>query len=256
MRSASTKGEVFLAGAGPGDPELLTVRTLRLLQCCDVILYDRLVSAEILALANPDAEFIYAGKDEGHQEEMQSEIFRLLVDRAGAQGRRVLRLKGGDPFIFGRGAEEMELLRSLDIRVEVVPGVSSAIAGPASAGIPVTYRGTARSVTIVSARCKGGTDADWIKVAGADTLVILMGVKNRAAIAKALISCGRSVDEPAAFVQQACTPDQRVTETTLSEIAAGSVEVAAPAVFVVGEVVRLRSALMPALAGALHATAA
>jgi uroporphyrin-III C-methyltransferase len=239
-----TTGEVFLAGAGPGDPDLLTVRTLKLLESAQVVIYDRLVTPEILALANPEAEFIYAGKDEGHQNEMQAEIFALLADRAGRQAKRVVRLKGGDPFIFGRGWEELAFLRQLEIPAEVVPGVSSAIAGPAAAGIPVTCRGIASSVAIVSARCKGGTPADWRKVAGADTLVILMGAKNRSVIAQSLIACGRPEYEPAAFVEHASTPEQRVTETTLGAIRDGEVEVHAPAVFVVGEVVRLRASLL------------
>jgi uroporphyrin-III C-methyltransferase len=236
-------GEVFLAGAGPGDPELLTLRTLRLLQSADVVIYDRLVSAEVLALANPEAEFIYAGKDEGHQNAVQAEICELLLDRAGRRGKRVVRLKGGDPFVFGRGAEEMRFLLEAGITVEVVPGVSSAIAGPAAANIPVTHRGIASSVAIVSARCKGGRLNDWRKVAGVDTLVILMGAKSRAKIATSLIECGRPADEPVAFIERACTPEQRVTETTLDDVAASAIEIEAPAVMVVGEVVRLRAEL-------------
>jgi uroporphyrin-III C-methyltransferase len=234
---------VFLAGAGPGDPDLLTVKTLRLLQSAEVVIYDRLVSAEVLAAANPEAEFIYAGKDEGHQEAAQAEIYRLLADRAGVRGKRVVRLKGGDPFIFGRGAEEMQFLLQLGIPVEVVPGVTSAIAGPASAGIPVTHRGISGAVAIVSARCKGGRLADWRKVAAVDTLVILMGIQYRHTIARALIECGRSPAEPTAFVEKACTSEQRTVETTLEFAAEGATEVAAPAVMVVGEVVRVRTEL-------------
>jgi uroporphyrin-III C-methyltransferase len=242
--ASRTTGEVFLAGAGPGDPDLLTVKTLRLLQSAEVVIYDRLVSAEILALANPEAEFIYAGKDEGHQDVVQAEIYRLLADRAGIQGRRVVRLKGGDPFIFGRGAEEMQFLRQLGIPVEVVPGVSSAVAGPAAAGIPVTHRGTANALAIVSARCKGGSLNDWRKVAHVDTLVVLMGIKYRQTIAQALIDSGRSAAEPVAFVENACTPGHRVVEATLELVAEGAVEVGAPAVMVIGEVVRLRRELV------------
>jgi uroporphyrin-III C-methyltransferase len=239
-------GMVYLVGAGPGDPELLTVKALRLLQSAEVVLYDRLVAPEVLALANPDAEFIYSGKDEGHQEEMQQEIYALLLRHALA-GRCVVRLKGGDPFIFGRGAEEMQFLRQHRIQVEVVPGITSAVSVPALAGIPVTFRGIAPSMTIVSARCKGGTQTDWERVAGVQTLVILMGVKYRASIADALIRAGRSPAEPAAFIERGSTPEQRVIETTLEEIAGGNVDVDPPAVFVVGEVVRLRSQLLPAL---------
>lgn len=239
-------GMVYLVGAGPGDPDLLTVKALRVLKSAQVVLYDRLVAPEVLALANPEAEFVYSGKDEGHQDEIQQEIYAVLLRHALA-GRCVVRLKGGDPFIFGRGAEEMQFLRQHSIHVEVIPGISSAVSVPALAGIPVTFRGMAPSVTIVSARCKGGTQADWERVARVHTLVILMGVKYRRSIAEALIRAGRSPAEPAAFIERGSTPEQRVIETTLESIAAGEVEVESPAVFVVGEVVRLRSQLLPAL---------
>lgn len=236
-------GIVYLVGAGPGDPDLLTVKALRLLQSAEVILYDRLVSAEILALASHTAEFIYTGKEEGHQEEIQSEIFDLLLKHASG-GKLVVRLKGGDPFIFGRGGEEMAFLRSHGIEVELVPGVSSSLSVPALAGIPVTYRGIAPSVAIVSARCKGGQQADWERVAQVHTLVILMGVKYRQHIAQSLIHAGRNPHELAAFIERGSTPEQRIVETTLADIAAGMTEVEAPAVFVVGEVVGLRHQLM------------
>lgn len=232
-------GLVSLVGAGPGDPELLTLGALRRLEQAGVILYDRLVSPEILALANSKAEFIYCGKDEGHQEAMQQEIFALLVERTQA-GKRVVRLKGGDPFLFGRGAEEVEHLRGFGIEAEVIPGVSSSLATPALAGVPVTYRGVATSVAVVSGRCQGGRIADWRKVAGVDTLVILMGVKYRDRIAAALIECGRAVDEPVAFIERGSTPEEQVTIATLAAVAGGEVKVEAPAVFVVGEVVNHR----------------
>lgn len=243
-------GTVFLVGAGPGDPDLLTVKALRLLESAEVILYDRLVSPEILAVAARDAEFIYTGKEEGHQEEMQAQIFDLLL-RHGRAGKRVVRLKGGDPFIFGRGGEEMMLLRSHGIEAEMVPGVTSAISAPALAGIPVTYRGIAHSFAIVSARCKGGQLADWERVARVHTLVVLMGVKYRDRIAQSLIDAGRPADEPVAFVERGTTAEERVIESTLGEVAGGRVAVEAPAVMVVGEVVRLRSALMTAASAAV-----
>jgi uroporphyrin-III C-methyltransferase len=236
-------GTVFLVGAGPGDPDLLTVKGLRLLQRAKVILYDRLVAPEILAAANPRAEFIYAGKDEGHQDEIQQEIYGILLRHA-LNGRDVVRLKGGDPFVFGRGAEEMQFLRQHGIPVEIVPGVTSATSVPGLAGIPVTCRGVAPAVAFVSARCKGGSQADWERVAGVHTLVILMGIKHRVSIAQALIRAGRSPQEPAAFIERGSTPEQKVIEATLAEVAAGIIKVEPPAVFV-GAVVRLRSQLLP-----------
>jgi uroporphyrin-III C-methyltransferase len=235
-------GCVYLVGAGPGAPDLLTVRALRILQSADVVLYDRLVAAEILALAPETAEFIYTGKDEGHQEEIQAEIHRLFLTHSFA-GRRVVRLKGGDPFLFGRGAEEMQFLRAHGIPVEVIPGVSSALAAPALAGIPVTYRGVAHSVTVISGRCRGGRPTDWAPYGRAGTLVILMGVRYRDRIAASLIAAGRSSDEPVAFLERASTPEERIVESTLGETAWGNTDVSAPAVFVIGEVVRLRAGL-------------
>lgn len=236
-------GKVCLVGAGPGDPDLLTVKAVRRLQEAEVVLYDRLVSAEILTLAQPNAIFIDTGKEEGHAEAIQQEIHRLLLQYAW-EGRRVVRLKGGDPFVFGRGGEEVLFLRQHGIEVEVVPGVSSAIAAPELAGIPVTHRGVSASVTVMTARCKGGTEADWSKVARVDTLVVLMGVKWRDRIARHLLAAGRSSKEPAAFIERASTARERVIETTLGAIAAGKVEVEAPAVLVIGAVVKLRGAML------------
>lgn len=229
--------------------DLLTLKTHRVLSRADVVLYDRLVSPEILALAPDCAELIYTGKDEGHQEEIQSEIYRLLLHHAFA-GRTVVRLKGGDPFLFGRGAEEMQFLHQHGIEVEVIPGVSSALSVPALAGIPVTYRGIANAVTIVSGRCKGGRPTDWEPYGGVGTLVVLMGVRYRERIAQSLILAGRPDDEPAAFIESGSTGDERVIETTLGEIALGLTEVSSPAVLVVGEVVRLRSSLLRIVAEA------
>lgn len=236
-------GRVFLIGAGPGDPGLLTLKGASALGQAQVILYDKLVSAEILALANPNAEFIYTGKEHGSQEEMQAQIFGLLEGHVRA-GRTVARLKGGDPFLFGRGAEEMQWLRQRGIDVEAIPGVSSAFGVPAAAGIPVTYRGVSAGVTVVSGRCRKGALVDWSRYARVETLVILMGVESRSAIAAALIESGRGADEPAAFVEWGSTDRERVIETTLSEIAAGRVDAHPPAVWVIGEVVKLRASLI------------
>jgi len=232
-------GNVSLVGAGPGDPDLLTVRALLRLAAADVVLYDRLVSAEVLALANPAAEFIYAGKGPGQQEPVQAEIFRLLIDFARA-GKQVVRLKSGDPLVFGRGAEEAEFLLAHGIPCEVVPGISSAIAVPGHAGIPVTYRHLASSFTVVTGHARKEGRIRWAHHVHSDTLVILMGVETRAAIATELIAAGRDPHQPVAFIENGCTPREHVIETTLAHVAAGLVEVTAPAIFIAGEVVRLR----------------
>jgi uroporphyrin-III C-methyltransferase len=228
-------GKIYLVGAGPGDPDLLTVKALRVLQSAQVVLYDRLVTAEILAVANPSAEFLYAGKHEGEQEATQEWICQQLLDKV-RLGLDVVRLKGGDPFVFGRGGEEWLFLSQHGIEVEVVPGISSALAAPAAAGIPVTHRGISRSFAVVTGHCGLDTEPDWERLAAVDTLVILMAVGRRAAIARALINAGRDAAEPAAFVEQATTPFQRVHPTTLGDIAAGLVEVSPPATLVVGAV--------------------
>lgn len=234
--------KVYLVGAGPGDPDLLTVKAERILRMADAVLYDRLVSAEVLAVASPGAELIYVGKHEGEQESTQKLIFDLMVDHA-RRGRLVVRLKGGDGCVFGRAGEEWLALARAGIDVEVVPGISSALAAPTLAGIPLTFRDVSRGFAVVTGHCAGRTPADWRDWARVDTLVILMGVKNRAAIAGELIDAGRSGDEPAVFVERASTADQRVVETTLGEVARGGVAVEAPAVFVIGEVAALRAEL-------------
>ena len=231
-----------MIGSGPGDPELLTIKAARVLRECDVILYDRLVSKEILKLARADAERIYVGKHEGEQEHTQSRIFDLIRTHAFA-GKVVGRLKGGDPLVFGRGAEEWADALQHGIEVELIPGISSAIAVPGLAGIPLTFRGESHSFTVVTAHCQEGRTVDWSKYAAADTLVVLMGVQNRSSVAQALIDAGRSEAEPAAFVERGTLPGQRIFESTLAEVAAGRVEVESPAVFVIGKVVELRKRL-------------
>ena len=234
--------KVYLMGAGPGDPDLLTVKALRILRAADVVLYDRLVSPEVLALASPDAELIYVGKHEGEQESTQQLIFDLMLQHARA-GKTVARLKGGDPCVFGRAGEEWLSLARNGIEVEIVPGVSSALAAPELAGIPLTYRGLSRGFAVVAGHCAASGGVDWQDYARVDTLVILMGVQERAAIARALIRAGRRPDEPAAFVERSSRPEERVVDTTLGDVAAGGVEVEAPAVFVVGAVAALRGEL-------------
>src|SRR5581483_4108398 len=223
-------------------PELLTLKAARVLRECDVILYDRLVSAEILAFAGARAELIYVGKHEREQHCTQSRIFDLILSRA-LEGKTVARLKGGDPLVFGRGAEEWALAAEHGIDVELIPGVSSAVSVPGLAGIPLTYRGISRSFAVITGHCQEGVAGVWDKYSGIDTLVILMGVRNREQIARSLMAGGRRPDEPVAFVERGTLPDEHVVESTLGAVAAGEMEVTSPAVFVIGEVVRLRPKL-------------
>jgi uroporphyrin-III C-methyltransferase len=243
MSQQASRGKVFLIGAGPGDPDLLTIKAARVLGQCDVVLYDRLVSAAILRLARPEAELIYVGKREGEQHRIQSRIFDLLLQHAQA-GKLVARLKGGDPLVFGRGAEEWALVREHGIEVELVPGVTSAVSAPGLAGIPLTYREVAQSFAVITGHCKEGLAQHWADYARIDTLVILMGVKNRAYIAQALVDAGRAPDEPAAFIERATSKQQRIVITTLGEIAGGRVAAENPAVWVIGSVVRIREKLI------------
>ena len=238
-----SRGKVYLVGAGPGDPDLLTVKALRVLRAAEVVLYDRLVAPEILAEAGPDAILIYAGKHGGEQDLVQPWIVEQMVGHARG-GRTVVRLKGGDPCVFGRGGEEWQALAEEGIEVEIVPGVSSAIAVPEAAGIPLTFRGVARSFAVVTGQNRHGEETKWADFAAVDTLVILMGVGPRAEIAAALLDAGREATEPAAFIERGTTPEERVVVTTLGEVAAGATTVEAPAVFVVGEVVRVREELL------------
>jgi uroporphyrin-III C-methyltransferase len=236
-------GKLYLIGAGPGDPELLTVKAARVLGQCDVVLYDRLTTPGVLALARSDAELVYVGKHDGEQEREQARIFELILEHATA-GRSVARLKGGDPLVFGRGAEEWEIAVAHGIEVEFIPGVSSAIAVPGLAGIPLTFREVSHSFAVVTGHWKSGTNMAWSPYAKIDTLVILMATKQRALIAHSLIAAGRSPSEPVAFVEHGSLADQRVVETDLRTVAEGKVEVEGPAVMVIGEVVRQRNRLV------------
>jgi uroporphyrin-III C-methyltransferase len=228
---------VHLVGAGPGDPELLTVRAHRLLTEADVVVHDRLVSPAILALA-PRARLIDVGKTPGGPRRAQSDINDILV-REGRRAATVVRLKGGDPYLFGRGSEEALVLADAGVAVEVVPGISSALAAPASAGIPVTHRTLSTGVTIVTGSTAADTSGvDWSVLAALNhTLVILMGVRPAAEWSAALVRHGRSPDEPVAVVGSASTEAQRVVRTTLGRVA--SVEIPAPATIVVGPVAAL-----------------
>jgi len=236
-------GKVYLVGAGPGDPELLTLKALRVLEAADVVLHDRLVSQEIVAMADSTAICIDVGKRPGSPAGSQDHINHLMLRHA-ALGKTVVRLKSGDPLIFGRGGEEWEYLCRHNIEVEMVPGVTSAISVPGVAGIPLTRRGVAESFAVITGHRENGSVTEWSRYAGIDTLVILMGVRHRSAIARALIATGRSPDEPAAFIQRGTTSHERVLVTNLGEIAAESFEVQPPAILVVGHVVELRTALV------------
>lgn len=239
-----------MVGAGPGDPDLLTVKALRVLGRCDVVLYDRLVGKEILDLIDPAAEKFDVGKHEGQQQMVQENIFRLLLEHARA-GKIVVRLKGGDPLVFGRGAEEWALAINSGVDVELIPGISSAIAIPGLAGIPLTFRNVSRSFAVVTGRSGDNTEPDWTRFTGIDTLIILMGVRTRAAIATGLIAAGRNRDEPVAFVERGASLDERIIISTLGDVAAGHVEVNGHAVFVVGEVVRIREMLLSLQGGSI-----
>ncbi len=241
-------GTVYLVGAGPGDPLLVTLKARELISVSDVIVYDRLIPHAALEWTRPDAELVYVGKSPDRHTMPQEEINQLLVTRA-REGKVVCRLKGGDPFVFGRGGEEAAALAAAGVRFEVVPGVTSAIAGPAYAGIPVTHRGTASSVAFVTGHedpDKPESAINWRGLAtGVDTLVLLMGVGQLGSIADKLIDNGRSPQTPAAIIERATTSSHRVVTGELGEITSLAEEhnVRAPALVVVGEVVALRDEL-------------
>ena len=237
------RGKVYLVGAGPGDPKLLTLRAAELLGKADIVIYDRLVGKSILKLAPKTARKIYVGKRSGKHEVPQNEINKRLVS-ASREGRTVVRLKGGDPFLFGRGGEEAETLLENHVDFEVVPGVTSAIATPEYAGIPLTHRDYASAVAIVTGHRAGdsGKPVNWGKLASAvDTIVILMGMESLEAIVKKLIEGGLDPNRPVAIVEQGTTKAQRSFIAKLDTIvgAAEKNNVKAPAVIVVGEVAEL-----------------
>lgn len=243
----AASGSVVLVGAGPGDPGLLTLRALRVLNEADVILHDRLVSADVLALARRDAERIEVGKQAGRHHTTQDGIHGLLLQHARA-GRRVVRLKGGDPFVFGRGGEELEFLRAHDIPCEVVPGITAAVACAAYAGVPLTHRDHAQSVRFVTAHCQASRDTlDWAALASErQTLAVYMGVGELGTLQARLIEHGRVASTPFALVENGSRPSQRVVCGTLANLAerARAHAVRSPALLILGEV----AALAPSLA--------
>ena len=236
---------IYLVGSGPGDPGLFTVKGVRCMEEADAVIYDRLAPEALLRYARPDAEKIYVGKKPGSPTMSQEEINDLLVEK-GRAGMTVVRLKGGDPYIFGRGGEEALALNRAALPFEVVPGVTSGVAAPAYAGIPVTHRNVSTSVAFVTGHedpTKGSPDVDWEKLAsGADTLVLYMGVGRLEEISKGLIAAGRSQETPVACVQWGTVPEQRTVTGTLQDIATRVAEAGLkpPAIIVVGDVVDLR----------------
>lgn len=240
-------GVVHLVGAGPGDPELLTLRARRLLDATDVVVHDRLIAGALLDTIPPGTQRLAVGKAGGRPSTAQEEIAELLI-RLARSGADVVRLKGGDPFVFGRGGEEAIALEAAGIAFEVVPGISAGIAGPAAAGIPVTHRGVARSVVFVTGETDpsaGGYPIDWAAIAAVDTVVIFMAARNAASVADRLIAGGRAPSTPAAIIIDATLPSQTVRRLnlgTLGRRGAGPTD-GRPTLLVVGEVVRLASDL-------------
>lgn len=249
QHSKTATGKVYLVGAGPGDPGLITLRGKYLLERAEVVVYDYLANRRLLRYVSPDAEMVYVGKRGGvEHSHTQDEINAMLVEFAG-RGKTVVRLKGGDPFIFGRGGEELEVLAAHGIPFEVVPGVTSATAAATYAGIPITHRGYTASVAFITGHedpNKSTSNIDWSKIAtGIGTIVVYMGIKNLPHIVKNLIDHGRSADTPVAVVRWASTPEQQSVVGTLATIVDDVREsgIKPPALIVIGEVVKLRESI-------------
>ena len=242
----SSAGKVVLVGAGPGDPQLLTCKAARILAAADTVVYDHLVGEGVLDLLPSGAERIYVGKESGRHELPQEQINRLLIDRA-RSGRLVVRLKGGDPFVFGRGGEEIIDLAAAGVPFEVVPGITAASAASAYAGIPLTHRGMVRACTLVSGHLADGqVDLDWVALARpGQTIVVYMGVAAIGIICERLIAHGLDSSTPAAAVRNASIETQRTVVGTLANLPEriAQAAMAAPAIVIIGEVVRLRDRL-------------
>ncbi|ANS87297.1 Uroporphyrinogen-III C-methyltransferase [Vibrio scophthalmi] len=239
-----SRGFVSLVGAGPGDPDLLTVKGFRVIQQADVVVYDRLVSADILALASDKAEMIYVGKKLDYHCVPQAQINQILVDKA-LEGKRVVRLKGGDSFIFGRGGEELETLVEQNIRFEVVPGITAAAGATAYAGIPLTHRDHAQAVQFITGHVqKDGQEIDWSSVAQSNsTLVFYMGLKQSGYIADKLITHGLDEQMPCAIIENGTRREQRVFRCPLNQLAQIAQQAQSPALIVVGSVTSLHEKL-------------
>jgi uroporphyrin-III C-methyltransferase len=249
---AAKPGVVWLVGAGPGDPELLTLKALRLLQSADVVVHDRLTPQPILDLARADARMIDVGKRKSRHTLPQDGINALLVGLA-REGLRVVRLKGGDPFLFGRGGEELAFCRAAGVEAHVVPGVTAALAASAGAGAPLTHRGLAQAVTFVTGHAASGgePDLDWAALARPNhTVAVYMGVSTAGQIAARLIAAGRAGSTPVAVVENASLPGQRRLVTTLASLEGAVRDLEGPALLIIGEVAALAEAEAPDVAAA------
>lgn len=244
MTSSASLPFVSLVGAGPGDPDLLTMKAYRLIQSADVVVYDRLVSEEIMALVNPNSELLFVGKKLNHHCVPQDQINQILVDKA-LENKHVVRLKGGDPFIFGRGGEELETLVENNVEFEVVPGITAASGCSAYAGIPLTHRDHAQSVQFITGHLKKeGQDIQWASLAQNNhTLVFYMGLKQAPVIRQNLIEYGLSMETPCAIVERGTTPQQRVLTSTLKDLDSLATQAISPSLIIVGSVVNLHNQL-------------
>ncbi len=237
--------KVYLTGAGPGDIELLTIKAYRVIREADVIIYDRLANSEILEMAKNDCKFVYVGKEDGNHTLPQEEINEVIYENA-LKYKVVVRLKGGDPFVFGRGGEEGMYLKERGISFEIIPGISSAISVPAYAGIPVTHRGIAVSFRVITgheSKNKKTSQIPWNSFKEDETIVFLMGLKNLSKISLKLMEIGKPRDYPCAVISRGSTKDQKVVVGTLEDIVQKADGIPTPALIVVGQVVKLREQL-------------
>jgi len=236
---------VYITGAGPGDIELLTIKALRVIKEADIIIYDRLINPDILKEVKSGCEFIYVGKEDGHHTLPQNEINEQIY-QSSLSHNIVVRLKGGDPFVFGRGGEEAAYLKERGIKFEIIPGVSSAISVAAYAGIPVTHRGISTAFKVVTGHISATNNSshiNWKDLKNDDTIIFLMGLKNIKTICAKLIEFGKSKKYPIAVISNGCTPKQNVVVGTLENISTKTSQLKSPAIIVVGEVVKLRETL-------------